>query len=303
MPGNEQSLRGLRGFRVFRWRERLPITARDVAGRLGVSAGLLYLALGPIGGLAQQDTQQQQPSETVSTTELPEDVPSLEQRGDLYMVRKFYAEAVRVYRKLTELQPRNALFRNKLGIAYHQMQDLNSARREYRRAVQLNPQYAQAINNLASVEYARKRYRSAINTYLRALKLTPGDAVIYSNLGTAYFAQEEFEYATQSFRYALMLDPEIFRRTGRVGTIVQQRSDQNPAVFNFYMAKTYASSGNVEETLQYLIKAWEEGYPELRKTVVEDNVFRFLDEEPRFVQLLALMESGASSPATRPIQQ
>jgi tetratricopeptide (TPR) repeat protein len=256
----------------------------------------------PLG--VTEETVQGTPSEQpVVTTELPEDVPSLEQRGDLYMVRKYYAEAVRIYRRLTELEPRNALFRNKLGIAYHQMLDFNSARREYQRAVQLNPQYAQAINNLASVEYARKRFRSAINTYIKALKLTPGDAVIYSNLGTAYFAQEEFEYATQSFRYALMLDPEIFRRSGRVGTIVQQRSDQNPAVFNFYMAKTYASTGNVEETLQYLIKAWEEGYPEIRRTVLEDEVIKFLAVEPRFEQLLALMESGANTTATRPIPQ
>jgi tetratricopeptide (TPR) repeat protein len=250
----------------------------------------------------QEEAVQGSPNDAVVTA-LPTDVPSLEQRGDLYMVRKYYAEAVRVYRRLTELEPRNALFRNKLGIAYHQMQDLNGARREYQRAVQINPQYAQAINNLASVEYARKRYRSAINTYIRALKLTPGDPVIYSNLGTAYFAQEEYEYATQSFRYALMLDPEIFRRSGRVGTIVQQRADQNPATFNFYMAKTYASTGNVEETLQYLIKAWEEGYPELRKTILEDETFKFLTLEPRFGQLLALMESSGSTSATTPISQ
>ena len=237
------------------------------------------------------------------TTELPEDAPSLEQRGDLYMVRKYYAEAVRVYRQLTEVEPRNALFRNKLGIAYHQMQDMNSARREYRRAVEINPQYAQAINNLAAVEYARKRFRDAIFTYIRALELTPGDAVIYSNLGTAYFAREEYDFAMQSFRYALLLDPEIFRRSGRVGTIVQQRSDQNLAVFNFYMAKTYASTGNVNETLQHLLKAWEEGYPDLLKTVLEEEEFAFLAVDPRFEQLLALMESGENSAATTPILQ
>jgi tetratricopeptide (TPR) repeat protein len=215
----------------------------------------------------------------------------------------YHAEAVRVDTRLTQMEPNNALFQNKLGIAYHQMQDLNSARRAYRRAVEINPQYAQAINNLASVEYAQKKYRNAIMTYLRALKLNPGDAVIYGNLGTAYFAREEFEYATQSFRYALMLDPEVFRRSGRVGTIVQARDDGNPAIFNFYMAKTYASTGNVDETLQFLIKAWEEGYPDLRKTILEEEEFQFLAVDPRFEQFLALMASSGDSSATTPIQQ
>jgi tetratricopeptide (TPR) repeat protein len=265
-----------------------------------IAVALVFLA-GPAAGLAQEGTPQEPPAAV--TTQLPEDAPSLEQRGDLYMVRKYYAEAIRVYTRLTQMEPRNALFHNKLGIAYHQMQDLDSARRSYRRAIDLNPQYAQAINNLASIEYAQKEFRNAILTYLRALKLTPGDAVIYSNLGTAYFAREEFEYATQSFRYALLLDPEVFRRSGRVGTIVQQRDEGNPAVFNFYMAKTYASTGNVEETLQFLIKAWEAGYPELRKTILEEETFRFLAVDPRFDQLLALMDSAGDSSATTPIPQ
>ena len=261
----------------------------------------LVCLAGPVAGLAQEETLQG--SSTAVTTQLPEDVPSLEQRGDLYMVRKYYPEAVGVYGRLTQMEPNSALFQNKLGIAYHQMQDLNAARRAYRRAIQINPQYAQAINNLASIEYAQKKFRNAILTYLRALKLTPGDAVIYGNLGTAYFAREEYEYATQSFGYALLLDPEVFRRSGRAGTIVQQRSDGNPAVFNFYMAKTYAGTGNVDETLQFLIKAWEEGYPDLLETILEDEVFQFLAVDPRFEQLLTLIESSGDSSATTPIRQ
>ena len=282
------------------WRYRASVLCRCLASASRFVAALVYLAV-PVAGFGQVEAPQG--SSTAVTTQLPEDVPSLEQRGDLYMVRKYYAEAVRVYGRLTQMEPNNALFQNKLGIAYHQMQDLASARRAYRKAIQLNPQYAQAINNMASVEYAQKRFRNAIMTYLRALKLTPGDAVIYSNLGTAYFAREEFEYATQSFRYALLLDPEVFRRSGRVGTIVQQRDEGNPAVFNFYMAKTYASTGNFDETLQFLIKAWEEGYPDLRKVVLEDEEFRFLAVDPRFEQLLTLMESSGDSSATTPIQQ
>ena len=282
------------------WRYRASVLCRWLASAPWFVAALVCLAV-PVAGFGQVEAPQE--SATAVTTQLPEDVPSLEQRGDLYMVRKYYAEAVRVYGRLTQMEPNNALFQNKLGIAYHQMQDLASARRAYRKAIQLNPQYAQAINNMASVEYAQKKFRNAIMTYLRALKLTPGDAVIYSNLGTAYFAREEFEYATQSFRYALLLDPEVFRRSGRVGTIVQQRDEGNPAVFNFYMAKTYASTGNFDETLQFLIKAWEEGYPDLRKVVLEDEEFRFLAVDPRFEQLLTLMESSGDSSATTPIQQ
>ncbi len=213
----------------------------------------------------------------------------LERRGDIYMARKYYPEAKEAYQKLIELQPANAQFHNKLGIAYHQLMDFGAARKAYQKASQLDPQYAQAVNNLAAVEYARKNYRSAILTYLEALELSPGDAVIYSNLGTAYFSYDRYEYAVNCYRYALILDPKIFDRGGRSGNIVHQRESKNTGAFNFYLGKTHASLGHVEETLQYLVKAWEEGFADLREAL-EDDVFLFLAEDPRFVELLALVD-------------
>ena len=213
----------------------------------------------------------------------------LERRGDIYMARKYYPEAVEAYREMTELQPANAQFYNKLGIAYHQLMDFGAARKAYQKAVQLDPQYAQAVNNLAAIEYARKKYRSAILIYLEALELSPGDAVIYSNLGTAYFSYKRYEYAVNCYRYALILDPKIFDRGGRSGSIVHQRESKNTGAFNFYLGKTHASLGHVEETLQYLVKAWEEGFADLREAL-EDDVFLFLAEDPRFVELLALVD-------------
>ncbi len=262
----------------------------------GVAFCLLFIAGGSTGKAATAlfaAPNQEQTEENFA--ELSE-FERLERQGDIYMARKYHPEAVEAYRKMVELQPANALTYNKLGIAYHQLMDFGAARKAYQKAIQLNPQYAQAVNNLAAVEYARKKYRSAILTYLEALELSPGDAVIYSNLGTAYFSYERYEYAVNCYRYALMLDPKIFDRGGRTGSIVHQREAKNVATFNFYLAKTYASLGNVEETLRYLVKAWEEGFSDLRQAL-EDEVFLFLADDPRFAELLALMdpENAASS--------
>ena len=112
-------------------------------------------------GSAVGQTQGNAPQESIASptagSQLPNDVTSWEQRGDLYMVRKYYAEAAEAYRKLTGLQPKNAVFYNKLGIAHHQLQDLESARKAYRRAIQLNPKYAQAINNQIGRASCRER--------------------------------------------------------------------------------------------------------------------------------------------------
>jgi len=222
------------------------------------------------------------------------DPKALEQRGDLYMVRKFYPEAIGIYERLVKLEPKNAVYQNKLGIAYHQMQNFDAAKRAYRAALRLNPNYPEATNNLAAVEYAKKNYRSAILAYLKALQLSPGSAVVYSNLGTAYFAYKKYEYAMDSYRYALMLEPTIFQSSGRSGSIVHQRGVQDLATFNFYLAKTYAGLGDVDNTLLYISKAWESGYEDLLKEL-NDEAFAFLVNEPRFLELLALIDPERQS--------
>ncbi|OFV96970.1 MAG: hypothetical protein A3F68_05675 [Acidobacteria bacterium RIFCSPLOWO2_12_FULL_54_10] len=221
----------------------------------------------------------------------PSDAKAMEQRADLHLARKEYEEAATIYRRLTQQDPKNATYQNKLGIAYHLIQDLNEAKAAYRKAVQIDPKYGPAINNLASVEYAQKKYRAAILAYLRALELTPNDAVIYSNLGTAYFALEKYDYAMSSYKFALQLDPNIFNEAGRTGTMVQQRNTENMGAYNFYMSKTYAEMGKVEETLLFLQKAWEEGFKDLTKEL-QDNIFSFLAAEPQYQEFLVKINAA-----------
>lgn len=221
-----------------------------------------------------------------------------EKRGDLYMVRKFYPEAAEQYRKAVQADPRNYALYNKLGIAYHQLQDYKNARVAYLKATILNPHFAPAVNNLAAVEYSRKRYKQAIKAYLKALEITPGDAVVYSNLGTAYFASRKFKDAMAAYKQALQIDPMIFQRSGRSGNIVQQRDERNSAEFNFYLAKTYAEMQDIENTLQYIRKAWEEGFKEMPK-VVRQKEFQFLASEPRFVELVQQIDDAETKKQTQ----
>src|SRR6516225_3960397 len=62
-----------------------------------------------------------------------------EEKGDILMARKMYREAVEVYREGPADSP---ILHNKVGIAFHQMIELNVAKKEYEKAVKLNPQYA-----------------------------------------------------------------------------------------------------------------------------------------------------------------
>src|SRR5947207_4739288 len=108
-----------------------------------------------------------------------------EMRGDIMMARKMYREAIETFAEGSSKDP---VLRNKTGIAYHQLMQLDKAQKCYEQAVKLNPKYHEAVNNLGTVYYARKNYRRAISQYRKALVLSPNQASVHSNLGTAYFA-------------------------------------------------------------------------------------------------------------------
>ena len=191
-------------------------------------------------------TAQQTPTVVAVTKREPARQLSPEMRGDILMARKQYREAVDVYNESPQLS--SALI-NKIGIAYHQMLELDLARKYYERAIKMNPKYSEAINNLGTVYYAKKNFRKAIGQYNKALKLNPNSASIYSNLGTAHFARKKYQQAAEAYDKAVSLDPDVFERRSSHGVLLQERSVQERAKFHYYLAKTYAKAGAVERLL------------------------------------------------------
>jgi len=207
-----------------------------------------------------------------------------EQRADILMARKMYREAVDVYK---EGPLDSAIIWNKIGIAYHQMLNLDTARKNYEKAIKIDPQYSEAVNNLGTVYYAHKNYRKAITYYKRALKLSPESASVYSNLGTAYFARKKYKEAAEAYQTAVKLDKDVFEHHGTYGVLLEERSVAERAKFHFYLAQTYAEAGMNDRALQYIRKALEEGFKE-RKRLMEDPEFETLRDLPEFKEILAL---------------
>jgi tetratricopeptide (TPR) repeat protein len=256
----------------------------------------LLIALTPILAFG---FQAEKPQVEPVTTTLPSSIPAAkdpgaaeqpvkpealtpEKRGDIFMARKMYREAVEQYREM----PDSAVISNKIGIAYHQMLDLPTARRYYERAIKANQKYPEAVNNLGTVFYAQKNYGRAVRQYQRALKLTPDSASIYSNLGTAYFARKKYKEAFDAYQEALKLDPEVFEHRNSYGVLLQEKSVEERSRFHYYLAKVYAKSGMTDRALMYIRKALEEGFKEKNK-FLEDPEFATLKDNPEFKELMA----------------
>jgi tetratricopeptide (TPR) repeat protein len=211
---------------------------------------------------------------------------SEEQMGDLYMVRKQFPEAAGIYKKLSDQNPRNPIYLNKLGIALHQQAALTIALKYYERAVKVDPKYADAENNVGTIWYQRKKYEKAIKAYQKAITMRSDMAVLYSNLGYAYFGDKKIEQAISAFRQALAIDPQLFEHNGaRGGSVLQDRSVENRGQFDYMLAKSFAQAGDIERCLHYLRKAKDEGYKDF-SGVKKDPAFAAAMKDPAMQEIL-----------------
>jgi len=220
-----------------------------------------------------------------------------EQLADLYMVRKEYHEAALLYKKLSDQEPRNPVYLNKLGIALHQQTALTMALKYYEKAAKVDPMYADAQNNIGTIWYQRKKYGKAIHAYHKALNIRTDMAVLYSNLGYAYFGDKKYAESILAFRQALAIDPKLFENNGsRAGSVLQDRSVSDRGRFYFMLAKSFAEAGDLDRCLHYLRKAKEEGFVGLAADVKKDPAFTAVLEDPAIGEILAPKPASETTP-------
>jgi tetratricopeptide (TPR) repeat protein len=204
-----------------------------------------------------------------------------EERGDMLMNRHAYVAAASAYNEA----PKSAAIWNKMGIAWHRMRAIREARKDYEKALALDPNYSDAINNLAATYFADGDYQKAIGLYDRALQLAPASPVVMANLGTAYFALGKTKKGAEAYRAAFAADSDVFNESKHPivdgGTRTQDR-----ARLDYCLAQLYAQKHDVDRTVDYLNKAFDEGYAN-RKRVLQDEAFAGMRESPEFAQFLA----------------
>jgi tetratricopeptide (TPR) repeat protein len=211
---------------------------------------------------------------------------ALEQQGDRLRGDKLYLDALDYYHAALVKKPNDAHLFNKIGITNLMMQRYKDARKAFEHSIKADREFADAYNNLGVVFYEDKKYGAAVKQYEKAIAKDHNSASFFSNLGAAHFSKKEFERAVAAYQHALELDPEVFERTSRAGVQAQLPSPDDRARYDYTVAKLYAKMGFSDQSLEYLRKAIEAGYKDL-KNVYKDAEFAELRKNPRFTELMA----------------
>ena len=210
----------------------------------------------------------------------------LEARGDELRAQKNFLDAMDYFRAALPKNPKSPSLFNKIGIVQLQTQHLKDAKKSFERATKLDKKFADGYNNLGVTYYYEKKYGKAIKLYTKAIELREDAASYFNNLGAAYFAKKDFEKAVLAYAKAVQLDPDVLERSSRTGVSAQLPKPEDRARYDFVIARLYAKQGLTERALQYLRRAMEEGYKDM-KVVYKDADFADLRKDPRFTELMA----------------
>ncbi len=211
---------------------------------------------------------------------------ALEKQGDSLRVEKLYLDALDYYRAALAKKPNNAALLNKIGITNLMLMRYKQAKKSFEQSIHANTDYADAYNNLGVVLYENRKYGAAIKQYQKAIEKDANSASFFSNLGAAYFSKRDFDPAVEAYTHALQLDPDVFNRSSRSGVQAQLPSPEDRARYDYTVAKLFAKMGLSDQSFEYLRKAMEAGYKDL-KNAYKDAEFSELRKDPRFAELMA----------------
>jgi predicted O-linked N-acetylglucosamine transferase (SPINDLY family) len=184
----------------------------------------------------------------------------LHQRGAL-------CEAEAIYRKLLELEPRNADAMHLLGVIAHQnahyqtavgliaqaieirpnaasyyssqgnslkkLQQLEAAIKSFDMAIALKPEYAEAFSNRGLTLVELKQFTEAVASFDRAIKLKPDYSEAYTNRGIALKELNRLDYALASFDKAIALKPDLAEAYSNRGLVLQELKQHDAAIASF----------------------------------------------------------------------
>ena len=96
--------------------------------------------------------------------------------GDLYFEEGQHKEALRVYKTITDLQPKEADGYVNIGLVYNSMERTEEAIKAYNTALELDPKNVFAYNALGDAWYGLGEQDKAIAAFRKGIEIEPDDA-------------------------------------------------------------------------------------------------------------------------------
>ncbi|GAM11704.1 putative UDP-N-acetylglucosamine--peptide N-acetylglucosaminyltransferase SEC [Geobacter sp. OR-1] len=189
---------------------------------------------------------------------LSPDVDALIALGDLYFEVGDHKQAIQQYKKVAEVDPKNADAYVNIGLVYSKMERIDEAIKAYEAALEIEPDNVFAYNAIGDAWYGQGEKEKAIAAFRKGIEVDPEDAAAHFNLGELYYDMEEFDEAEKECLEAVSLDPEFTLAYLTLGSLCMDRERVKDAIKYLELYLRYEKSPQAEEMVAE-VKAVLEG--------------------------------------------
>ncbi|HKI25971.1 MAG TPA: DUF3857 domain-containing protein [Candidatus Sulfotelmatobacter sp.] len=116
--------------------------------------------------------------------------------------------AAALLKRATEVDPKNKIAWNNLGLVYFAMRQDGPAIAAFEKQIEVNPYDEYAYNNLGRVYWNERKYDDAVKAFNKQLENNPLDKFAHSNLGAMYAEWHKYDLAVPELEKAASLTPD-----------------------------------------------------------------------------------------------
>lgn len=156
---------------------------------------------------------------------------SWEQHSRLAQIATFYLsaevgqDAVRVFNRAIELDPKIARYHYGLATAYLIELKLTEAKAEFQKTINLDQKHPLAFASLGAVYRSEKSLEDAIALYKKQIEVTPENEVAHGGLAISYLLANQNDLATEEIAKQFALAPRDFLLFTQLAYLSASRQD------------------------------------------------------------------------------
>ena len=196
-------------------------------------------------------------SQGISVTNIIPDIPNdasaneLMVAGGAALKSRRFSNALRLFRRAEELDPKQPGLWNDLGLVQLQLGEFSDAEISLRKQIAANPSDASANSLLGVALFDQKKYDEAAAAFEKQVTLKPLDASAYSSLGAAYIEQQKFQEAATQLEKAAALAPGDAGIQVKLGEADLSLNDSQAALKAFDKAEAISPAAAVENEIAF----------------------------------------------------
>lgn len=212
--------------------------------------------------------------------------------GDVVLRQGRREEARKLFGRAVELDPGSADAHYNLGVAHSELGEIEEAKAAYRSALEIIPDHALALNNLGDLDRQEGDIEKALDHFRRAAKAAPGHIESRFNIGSILLQQGKPQEAIPWLKEAVALKSELEVAQNLLALAYLQSGNVNEAKERYEMltrmfprspvaclqlARIAYRSGERQQTIEWLRRAWKRGREPVKRAILEDPDLKDLE--------------------------